>query len=330
VKVIVLGAGIVGLWTAELASGLGHEVRVLAATDWSNTTSAAAVAVLTPFFPQDPNTETFRRGVRWAKETLDRVLTLDPHGEFVERIRCYEFGADGHLEAGFPVSKLKHLDFSEFTILPLGRTVFDCDFAVRFDCYLCNTAVFLPWLVKRLRSRGVTFETRTVRSPDDLPEGWPDVVFNCMGWNSVFPDPELFAVHGQSMFVPVPDQPLPHFGLGAGHHAVFKHRRGFYIGSYFMPGAVTNVQAPLYRSSLKFLDGPFQHLCASVDVPAPAVDVTGVAHVNAGVRPFRHSGPRVELDLSGSVPVVHNYGHGAHGWTIGYGTSVEAVSLAEL
>jgi hypothetical protein len=33
--------------------------------------------------------------------------------------------------------------------------------------------------------------------------------------------------------------------------------------------------------------------------------------------------------MFGEVKIVHNYGHGAHGWTIGYATSLHAVNLAE-
>jgi glycine/D-amino acid oxidase-like deaminating enzyme len=37
----------------------------------------------------------------------------------------------------------------------------------------------------------------------------------------------------------------------------------------------------------------------------------------------------VEIDAVGAKLLVHNYGHGAHGWTIGYASAREAVDLAE-
>jgi D-amino-acid oxidase len=330
-RVTVLGAGIVGLWTADLASRLGHTVTVRSRSFYESTTSAAAVCVLTPFFPGDPTTPVFGRSVEWARDTLEHVRSLDVDGVFLERLRCFEFGLDGMLEADFPVSKLDHLDFSTFEIIDLGRVIDDCNFAVGFDCHLCDTRVFLPWLHEQLLSRGVRFELARVDSLDEVAALPADLVFNCLGYQSLFPDAEMYAVRGQSMFIPVDGQPLPHFGLGAGHHAVFKHRRGFYIGSYFMHGIDSGIpREDLYERSRRFVRGPFQHLCASVGIAPPEIDMDAVQSVSAGLRPFRASGPRVETDSVGAMPVVHNYGHGAHGWTIGYASAVEAVRLGGL
>ena len=47
----------------------------------------------------------------------------------------------------------------------------------------------------------------------------------------------------------------------------------------------------------------------------------------AGLRPFRPSGFRVELEKFGTTTVVHNYGHGGGGITLSWGTSRLALDL---
>jgi D-amino-acid oxidase len=258
------------------------------------------------------------------------MSNLDDAGEFLERMPCYEFGLKGIIEYGFSVVTLDALDFSAFELIDLRRLVAGCDMAVRFECVLCNSTVYLDWLVQRLRTRGVVFRSGTVVDPDDIPWKHHNVVFNCMGYQTVFPDDELYPVLGQSMFVPTEEPVVPAFGIGAGDHAVFAQRRGFHIGAHFIRGVTAGTpRQDLYKSSLDFVTGSYLALCDSVGLSAPAIDLGAVSRVNVGVRPFRPSGPRVERDRAFAA-LIHNYGHGAHGWTTGYGSALEAVRLAGL
>ena len=182
-----------------------------------------------------------------------------------------------------------------------------------------------------MNSRGVKFVYRTLSTLDDLLALDSNVIFNCLGFPNVVNDPELYPVQGQSMFIPTDFQPSPHFGVGQGHHAVFKHRLGFYIGSYFIENSSGEIpREDLYRRSIEFVQGPFPELCRSVGFEPPIMNLDNIVRVNNGVRPFRVSGPRVELEVIGEKTLVHNYGHGAHGWTIGYASARAAVSLAGL
>jgi len=46
------------------------------------------------------------------------------------------------------------------------------------------------------------------------------------------------------------------------------------------------------------------------------------------LRPFRAAGPRIETEEVGRKLVVHNYGHGGSGWSLSWGSAIEAVKLA--
>ncbi|ASW55796.1 FAD-dependent oxidoreductase [Plantactinospora sp. KBS50] len=329
--VTVLGSGIVGLWTADILSRNGHQVRVVSHVHPFGSTSAAASAVLVPFLPGDPRSETFQRSLRWADETVAHLLSRDLPDGALSKITCVEFGRKGVVEYSFPVASLTHLTFSEFALLDLSRTISGCDMAVKFDCYLCDSWLVLNWLHTSLSRRGVRFEYRNLTSLVELDDINSNIFVNCLGYQTLFPDDELYPVFGQAMFVPAGGAGPPYYGIGAGEHAVFIHPRGFHIGAFFIPDdAGPSPRRDLHERSRTFLTGPFIEMSAEIGLAAPHVDIDQADWVHSGIRPFRRSGPRVELDLVRGKTVVHNYGHGAHGWTLGYGSSLAAVQLAGL
>ena len=60
---------------------------------------------------------------------------------------------------------------------------------------------------------------------------------------------------------------------------------------------------------------------------AAPIDVAAdrVIRTQAGLRPFRPAGFRVEAEALGDGRLVHNYGHGGAGWTLAWGTARLAV-----
>ena len=64
--------------------------------------------------------------------------------------------------------------------------------------------------------------------------------------------------------------------------------------------------------------------CAAIE---PRLAAAPVLEHRIGLRPTRDS-IRVELDTSGQVPVVHNYGHGGAGVTCSWGCAARAADLA--
>ena len=74
--------------------------------------------------------------------------------------------------------------------------------------------------------------------------------------------------------------------------------------------------------------------CATVPIattraecpPPMAVALDRVIRTQAGLRPFRPAGFRVEVEPFGPTRLVHDYGHGGAGWTLAWGTARLAVS----
>ncbi|MCA9303780.1 MAG: FAD-dependent oxidoreductase [Phycisphaerales bacterium] len=75
------------------------------------------------------------------------------------------------------------------------------------------------------------------------------------------------------------------------------------------------------------------HETASHDgiLRAPELGDEQILRVVCGLRPCRRGGLRIETERIGSIgkTVVHNYGHGGCGVTLGFGTAIEAAGLVE-
>jgi hypothetical protein len=82
------------------------------------------------------------------------------------------------------------------------------------------------------------------------------------------------------------------------------------------------------------LAGPTRALAqmGSFAAPAPLVPVIArpdrIFHVTVCLRPFRAIGPRIEMETIGSKRVLHHYGHGGSGWSLSWGSALEAVPIA--
>lgn len=53
-----------------------------------------------------------------------------------------------------------------------------------------------------------------------------------------------------------------------------------------------------------------------------------VINITVCLRPFRQAGPRIETEQIGDTLVVHNYGHGASGWSLSWGSANLAIQKA--
>jgi glycine/D-amino acid oxidase-like deaminating enzyme len=353
---VVLGSGIVGLWTALTLSERGHQVTVISPLEPSSTFSSAAAAVITPLLPWDHDHPSFVRSWGWYRRTIDRFRLLDSvqpaSAKLLESMPSYECGfelaGERVLEKGFGLERFRHLPFTAVDVVELSPPVIvenhpgethECTFCAHFVADFCNTERFLEFLRGRLLKFGTRFIRHAVRSLDDALLSDTDVVFNCMGFDSttLFPDDSLYHVRGQSMFMDIEDDGGPYFGVASGHHAIFKHRHGVYLGSYFIEGereARTYPAKTEYDYSLRFAATAYKTICSRLGLPPARLDPQRIRRVSTGIRPYRPNGPRIEVDrmllTNGSgLRVIHNYGHGAHGWTIGAATSEDAVNLAE-
>ncbi|MEV8634891.1 FAD-dependent oxidoreductase [Streptosporangium sp. NPDC051023] len=324
---VVLGAGVVGLLTAKRLSDRGHRVTIVSDAFPLSTTSAAAGSIILPFFPFAPGSQEFTRRMRWTESSLEMYHTFSAgvHCSVVDHV---EFCRDGLLEGSFPIEWLPQVNLEGVQVVSLDTGFHGHQQYVRFKLPCVDTLGFLNDLFTSVLSRGVEFVRARITSKS-LTELPAESVFNCMGFGSaaVFPDPELVPVFGQVARL----EPLGvEFGVGVGEFIGLSTAHNLYVGSLFIAGEHRGVPSRAHHLRLSEFSAEILPAALSlVGVPPAPVSFDRLVEVRAGVRPLRRSGVRLEVEEVMGKTVVHNYGHGAHGWTLAWGSVIDAVELWE-
>ncbi len=66
----------------------------------------------------------------------------------------------------------------------------------------------------------------------------------------------------------------------------------------------------------------------SLVLPRLEVDAARISAITVCTRPFRATGPRLEVERLGEKTIVHNYGHGGSGWSLSWGSGAIARARA--
>jgi D-amino-acid oxidase len=196
--VAVLGGGVVGLTAAHDLAKAGHRVTIYASALPPETTSNVAGALFLPAgvdwgkSPEEQQVFIARMRRSWART---EALLGEP-GAAVDMRIVYDADATDHhhddrwLDVGLPTES-RRVD-----ALPLPGQVR----AGRiYRSLFLETPRFLPWLVERVRSLGVTFEHRSIASLKDVTALPHQTIVNCLGFGAgrVFNDPRVRGARGQ-------------------------------------------------------------------------------------------------------------------------------------
>ncbi|MGV3600976.1 MAG: FAD-dependent oxidoreductase [Dyadobacter fermentans] len=99
------------------------------------------------------------------------------------------------------------------------------------------------------------------------------------------------------------------------------NRRNFFekaIPASFALGAVATSCAP--RTEMRYPDKHFHIGRGYHQIPKLRLSMDRIVKETVGLRPFRASGPRLDVEQLGNKTIVHNYGHGGSGWSLSWGT----------
>jgi D-amino-acid oxidase len=292
VKVVVVGAGVVGLTTAVCLRSLGVEANVVSRDAPEATTSAVAAALWYPYraLPAE-------RVTAWSAASYEELSRLSGRAG-VRMLPGTEV-----LEPGAPDPWWRD------AVPDLRRT----GERLRFTAPVVDMSVHLPWLLDRLRALGGAIERRAVASLDDLDA---DVVVNCagLGARELAGDPSLGAVRGQILRVTAPDVSEWLLDQRDPERLVYvvPRERDVVLGGTAQEGDEDREPDPATTEAIRAR-------CAQL---VPAVRDAPIVSVAVGLRPAR---PSVRLEADGRV--VHCYGHGGAGVTLAWGCAVEVAAL---
>lgn len=311
-RVVVLGAGVIGLTSALTLEEAGHDVRVIAAAKGAFTTSAAAGAIWYPFKVGPPD-----KAAIWAGATLHWLTELAKNtpSAGVDLLSRTELASDDRkpwwAEATPGIEKIESADGNP---LPAGARV-----GWRFAAPRCDPPIFLAWLETQLRH---SIEVRRVDSLAELlAETNADALVNCTGLGArpLTGDQELQAIYGQTV-ITAPGKINLTRCLGDERD----ESRMFYSiprrAEVVLGGCAEVCSDDRPCTTTRAMTDAILSRASSMGLePGP------VLRESAGLRPYR---PTVRLERDQADPrIIHNYGHGGAGYTLCRGCAEEVVRL---
>ncbi len=315
-KVLVVGAGVIGLTTALELSGQGYSVEIWAENVSPKTTSDVAAAFWYPYeaYP-------IQLVSKWARYSFEKFKDLGDAGvkpsllvelyrKNVVRPPWYEM-TDGYTELA-----------ADNQALPDG---FRAGFS--FETFVIDTSIYMPYLVQKCREAALDVDKRTLDSLDRLPDHF-DAVVNCTGFGAaqLCQDKELTCARGQVLRIEKPpdtaERPvmLFHEDDSTRFAMIVPRVNDIVLGGTFELGCSDT--EPNQEESLRIVDR-CRELAPDL-ITSKSPNILGTV---CGLRPIRSS-VRLELEERESgPPVIHNYGHGGAGITLSWGCAHEVVQL---
>jgi D-amino-acid oxidase len=300
-RIIVVGAGVVGLTCAVRLLEDGHRVDVLARDLPLETTSAVAAALWYPYraYPLEQVTA-------WSAASYKEYAALaGVQGNGVRMVDGTELHRT-RAEDPWWVSAVPGLT----RVSAMGEPYVD---GWSFTAPVVEMPLYLRWLAGRVQALGGTLTRMALRA---LPEQ-ADVVVNASGLGArlMAGDGGVTPVRGQVVYV-------EQFGLdrwwldGAGPVYVVPRSDDVVVGGTDDEGEWDRTRDP--NTAARILD--------RAALLVPEVARARVLGHRVGLRPAR---PRVRLEVEqrGGSRVVHCYGHGGAGVTLSWGCADEVASL---
>jgi D-amino-acid oxidase len=323
-KIIVLGAGIIGLTCARVLLERGHHVSVIYRDPPLNSTSSVATAIWHVYLV-DPNDT---RNLDWSAKTLSQLLTIaeaEPEAgvylvQGVEIFRRSEASTPSW--AGIP-PLFEMLAASDLHTFP-GAT-----WGYRIAAPLAEMPFYISWLVKSVLRLGGRFVCRRVGGLAELGDEGADAIVNAtgLGARSIVGDLDLIGVRGQYLCLDrppgIPDEYVGDDENPLGMAYVIPRRHDVMIGGTEEYG----MEAVEFEESPDALISRCSELAPWLGRP----ELVAIKQKVVGIRPWRRSGVRVELDrkaVDGSM-VVHCYGHGGSGFSLSWGCAESVAEIIE-
>jgi D-amino-acid oxidase len=300
-RVVVVGAGVVGLSCAVRLLEAGHAVSVVARDLPLETTSAVAAALWYPYraYP-------FERVTAWSATTYDELVRLSSDDATGVVMRA---GTELLREpAPTPWWSSAVPELRALADVPDGYAA-----GWTFEAPVVEMPVYLPWLVARIEALGGTVTRMALSGLPDLAE----VVVNAAGLGArLFAhDGSVLPVRGQVVYVE--QVGLDRWWLdSSGPVYVVPRSQDIVVGGTEEEGEWDRTPDPDVATLV---------LRRAVEL-VPELTGAGVRGHRVGLRPARPE-VRLEAEQRGGTRVVHCYGHGGAGVTLSWGCAGEVADL---
>lgn len=339
-KVVIVGAGIIGLYTALLLTeaGINHDIVVIG----KNLPGDLSIEYTSPIagahfrFGNAENSATMLEHCNASYPLLKKLFkkfenNLEEAG--LEELNQIELSdrtpSSDYIDAIKEVAtNFKFINDEEY-LKEKGAV-----FGVEYDSFNFYTPKFLVFLKKYLESKGVKFVRYTLNSLSEVRKAAGvraiSTVFNCTGvmathLRDVHDEKDNYPVRGQVVIVLAPwirqNVGLSRVGVPITYIIPRPHSGGHVIlGGYNDKNDWT--ESTIAEQTQSILQRTTK-LC-------PELLKEGPLHVigeRAGLRPGRDGGPRIECEVIDGLNVIHNYGAVGSGYEYGLSMVTRALEL---
>ena len=324
-RAAIIGAGVSGLTCCVVFAEHTWDVTIFADETGEQTTSGVAAAL---WFPYDA--EPVDKIIPWSLITYERLRDLARDSQSgVSMVELRQFTRAGEIAipdwaknlGAYSISVVPSENASPARTegsltIPAFPTTFTSGYALTVP--LIDATIYLDYLAKRLRTAGGTIQSAHISKIDEILRDF-DVIINCagIGARELVHDSELEPHRGQVAIVPkidlaqaiiCNDAPLM-YAIPRAHDCVFGGTN-----------SISENREPSSDDTTAIVSE-----CSRV----LGIDPPPVIFVKVGLRPFRNSGVRLELEkLGDGRSVIHNYGHGGAGFTLSWACAEEVRAIA--
>ena len=349
-RILVLGAGVVGLTTALVLRRRGFEVHVLADRFAPNITSVVAGALWEWPPAVCGHRHNLDRSKRWAEVSyrIYSELAANPAtGAFVRPVTFYfkrrlednSFQHNKMMELAARVRGFRR-DAALIAEQGIGPRQELTD-AYQHLAPMIDTDVYLRWLLASVKEAGCTIETRIIpatlveQEAKLLEEYRASAIVNCTGLGArELGDATVYPLRGALIRIRNDGRTMPriaqahcvsHDGVSRDPGFVFIVPRG---DDKLILGGLAEPHESSLEIGLKNYE-PIREMfrrCVEFLPILKNAEIDAVEPVRVGLRPSREEGVRLEWE---GPRTLHNYGHGGSGVTYSWGCAQDVVELIE-
>lgn len=313
-KVVVVGCGIIGMCSALRLAAAGFAVEIVARESAAESTSAAASAFWYPY--------------RVGKSSSMNTWALETHAEYSAQVARgvpgVQFVRLRELFRSEPAAPWWVEHVGDFKTLQRSELSGDFFCAQEYLVPLTDAPIYLAWLQEELQRARVPI---AIAELSTLKELYPecDLIVNCSGvWSAdLVEEDTVFPIRGQAQLVTpiISENPeILLFSDGGEVTCIVRRSQDCHLG--------VTIEEEDWRlipdhESARAIRERCERLEPNLKEATTIRDIVGL-------RPGRD---KVRLEKQqyepSDTPIIHNYGHGAAGYTLCWGCASQVARLAK-
>jgi D-amino-acid oxidase len=309
--IAVIGAGVIGLTSGIRLLEQGYDVSIFARDIETHLASRAAPALWIPY-KAAPEALI----LKWAARSLDIYHEHD-QAAGIQQMEITELYHHGHDKPLWTTILKNYRALSPAELLPGYVEGFST------AIYQIDTSIYVDYLLQQFKLLGGHVFQKTLQHLHDISPAF-NLLINCSGVGShqLVPDLNTFPIRGQYLLVKKPpDLQKISFATidDSSYILIVPRQHDCYLGGTTIENDWDTAVRP--ETTATILQNAYQLEPSLRDMP--------ILHAGVGLRPGRKT-VRLEAEtLPDGRTVIHNYGHGGSGFTVGWGCAEEVVKIVK-